>query len=108
MEQAQTLSNTQIVQKCYGYFSEGNIPALLNECAEDIVWSSPGPKDILPMAGTYKGRNGVGDFFNRVNESTEFLAFEPREFIAQNDKVVVLVIGAEKAEEPAAKLIAIG
>lgn len=88
--QAQARSNTQVVQRCYGYFGQGNIPALLNELTDDIVWTSPGPADILPWVGVRKGKGEVADFFTLVNEHIEFEEFEPRQFIAENDKVVTL------------------
>src|SRR5579863_6351425 len=90
METAQAVSNTQIVQQCYGYFGQGNIPALLGNLTDDIQWFTPGPPGILPMAGLRTGKQGVAEFFRLVNESTEFLVFEPREFIADGDKVVCL------------------
>jgi ketosteroid isomerase-like protein len=90
MESAQAVSNTTVIQQCYGYFQQGNIPALLNELTDDVKWTSPGPPDLLPTAGVYNGRSGVTEFFKKVAQETEFLAFEPREFIAQNDKVIAL------------------
>src|ERR1700722_9089500 len=90
MENLQKESNTQIVQRCFGYFLQGNIPALLNEVTDDIKWSVPGPVNIMPWSGTRSGKAGVGEFFKIVSESTEFTKFEPREYIAQGDRVVAL------------------
>jgi len=79
--------NLRLVQEGYGDFSRGDIQTLLGKFADDIEWVIPGSN---PLSGTYKGRNRVGDFFKRLSDLTEISAFEPREFIAQGDKVVVL------------------
>jgi ketosteroid isomerase-like protein len=44
----------------------------------------------VPFAGRWEGREQVGRFFDKVAEAQEVLEFEPKEFIAQEDKVVVL------------------
>ena len=88
--QAAVMTNTMLVQESYGHFSKGNIPALLENLADDVVWNSPGPKEILPWVGRYTGKAGVGEFFRLVDQETEFLKFEPREFIEQGNKVVAL------------------
>lgn len=50
---------------------------------------TPGPVD-LPTAGTRRGRDAVRQFFGTVAELFDFQRFEPKEFIAQGDRVVVL------------------
>jgi ketosteroid isomerase-like protein len=63
--------------------------------ADDVEWPQPGPTEALPWAGTRHGRAQVAQFFTAVDETLEFLQFEPREFLAQGDKVVVF--GYERA-----------
>ena len=101
--QSATQANVQLVQKCYGYFGEGNIPALLNELTEDIKWVSPGPKTI-PWAGNYGGRQAVGEFFKKLAENVDFQAFEPREFFAQGNRVVALGYGEMTAKKTGKKV----
>jgi ketosteroid isomerase-like protein len=83
-------TNTQVVQSAYAYFAEGNISALLNELTDDVKWTTPGPKNILPWVGSRKGKQEVAEFFTQVNENIEFLKFEPREFVAEGDKVLAV------------------
>jgi ketosteroid isomerase-like protein len=87
--QSTAQANVQLVQKIFRLFGEGNIPALLNELTDDIIWILPGPKTI-PWAGVYEGKQGVVEFFTRMGGNYEFQKFEPREFFAQGDRVVVL------------------
>ncbi|HYD92711.1 MAG TPA: nuclear transport factor 2 family protein [Flavobacterium sp.] len=84
------LTNTELTKQNYALFKEGNIAALLENLAPDVKWVSPGPREHIPFAGEWAGREGVGKFFETVNDTMEFLAFEPREFIEQGNKVVAL------------------
>jgi hypothetical protein len=82
-------TNTQIVQSGYEKFGSGDIEGLLNLFSDDIEWTVP---DIegAPFAGTRSGKEEVGLFFRQLNEAEEITRFEPLEFIAERDKVVVL------------------
>ena len=83
--------NLQLVQQVYAAFGRGDIPAVLNALSDNVEWREPGPPDVLPWAGTRRGREQVAQFFAVIAETIEFKQFEPQEFIAQGDKVVVLV-----------------
>jgi len=82
--------NTQIVKEAYAAFKRGDIPSILNMLSDDVNWFLPGPTDIVPVAGMRRGRAEVGQFFSTLDETQEAKQFEPQEFIAQGDKVVVL------------------
>ena len=82
--------NTQMIQQAFAAFGRGDIPALLQMLTSDVEWVAAGPPDILPWAGLYRGPEQVGQFFMRLAEAIEFQQFEPREYIAQGDRVVVL------------------
>ena len=55
--------------------------------AEDIEWIIPG-KD-WPLAGTYRGRAGLARLLKTASGSME-TSTEPREFVAQGDRVLVV------------------
>jgi ketosteroid isomerase-like protein len=67
------------------------MPALGAAMADDIEWVSPGDPGEDPTAGSYNGREAVLGWFGTLAENLDFQVFEPREFIAQGDKVVSLV-----------------
>ncbi len=90
METTAVRTNTDVVKDAYGYFATGNIPALLNELTDDVKWIIPGPTNLLPWTGNRQGKQQVAEFFKLVSENIDFKKFEPREFIAQGDKVVAL------------------
>jgi uncharacterized protein len=80
--------NVEIVKEGYAAFGRGDIQGLLPLFAEDIEWIVPG--EGLPLAGTYRGREGVAGFFQKISEMVEISFFEPREFVAQGDRVLVV------------------
>ncbi|HTC65165.1 MAG TPA: nuclear transport factor 2 family protein [Candidatus Saccharimonadales bacterium] len=89
-----TAESLQLVKDGYAAFGCGNLPGLLSLQAEDVVWDIPG--DGLPMAGSYRGRDGVASFFEKLKQETEILEFQPREFLADGDRV--LVVGWERVK----------
>jgi ketosteroid isomerase-like protein len=82
--------NTQRAKEGYAAFMRGDIPAVLESLSDDTEWVVPGPSDI-PVAGAHQGKQAVLAFFGVLGENVEFHVFEPREFIAQGDKVVALI-----------------
>jgi len=83
--------NTRLAQSAYEAFGRGDIAALAALMADDIEWVLPGDPNDNPMAGTYRGKDEVLAWFGRLAEDLDFTAFEPRDFIAQGDKVVSIV-----------------
>ncbi len=81
--------NVKRVQQIYADFGQGNIPGILAALADDVEWKEP-PAGPPPFAGTYRGREQVGELFGQLAEAAEPEQFEPREFIAQGDTVVAL------------------
>jgi ketosteroid isomerase-like protein len=82
--------NVRIVRDAYAAFLRGELGAVLTALADDVEWKVPGPREVLPFAGVYRGRRHVGEFFATLGATLEFESFQPKEFIAQGDKVVVL------------------
>jgi ketosteroid isomerase-like protein len=55
-----------------------------------VEWFIPVPPQILQYAGQRRGREGVAQFFSLLDGAEEIERFEPKEFLAQGEKVVVL------------------
>lgn len=81
--------NIDHVKQVYDLFTKGDIAGLLNQLADDISWETPGAPKI-PYAGRFKGRAAMTKFFEGVGKTAEFSRFEPRDYIAQGDRVIVL------------------
>jgi uncharacterized protein len=82
-------SNTQVVRQAYDNFKTGNVPALLAQLTADADWHLPKIENAR-ISGPRRGSAQIGEFFTALGEDQDTLAFEPREFIAQGDEVVVL------------------
>lgn len=82
-------TNTQVIQQAYEKFGSGDIPGLLRLLSEDVRWTLPEIENA-PFAGSREGVGKVGEFFTELSAAEDITRFEPLEFIAQNDKVVVL------------------
>jgi hypothetical protein len=83
--------NTRLAQSAYEAFGRGDMAALAEVMADDIEWVNPGDPDDDPNAGTFKGKEAVLGWFGGLASTLDFTTFEPREFIAQGDKVVSIV-----------------
>lgn len=81
--------NVQLVQQIYAAIGRGDVPAVIDMMADDIEIHVPGPSEI-PFAGTYREHEGVGHYFHAIGTNTDILQFEPRDYIAQDDQVVVV------------------
>jgi hypothetical protein len=81
--------NIQVVKSAYDAFSNGDIAGVLNAVTEDVEWILPGVTE-MHYAGEWHGKAGVGEFFRLLAETEEVEAFQPREFLAAGDTVVVL------------------
>jgi ketosteroid isomerase-like protein len=81
--------NTQLVKQAYENYKSGNISALLNLFSDDIEWELDETENV-PFSGARSGKEQVAKFFDELNDAQHSLQFEPREFIAQGDKVVAL------------------
>jgi uncharacterized protein len=83
--------NTQLIKDAYAAFQRSDIAAILNLCDENVEWQGViGTEGVLPQSGLRRGHAQVAEFFKQVAETTDFVSFEPREFVAQGDKVVAL------------------
>jgi ketosteroid isomerase-like protein len=87
----QESQNTKLVQDAYAAFLRGDVQGVLGTLDDNIVWKAvTGAGPDVPMAGERRGKAQVGEFFKQVGESLTFTTFEPREYVAQGDKVVAL------------------
>ena len=83
--------NVRLVKEAYASFQKGNVNAVLDVLANDVVWVSPGPPDVLPLAGERHGREEVRQFFERLANEEAIELFHPTDFVSEGDKVVAFV-----------------
>jgi ketosteroid isomerase-like protein len=89
--------NVALVQQAYAAFSRGDLDGLLGLLDPQVSWLTPGPPDF-PTAGMRHGVNAVRDFFGILLNTLEITNFEPKDFLAQGDTVVVLGTSLERVK----------
>ena len=85
--------NIQTVKDFFAAIGRGDREALLALVAEDIEWIIPG--EDWPLAGTRHGHAGLADLLETASKSIE-TSTEPREFVAQGDRVLVVGFASGK------------
>ena len=85
-------ANVAAARKLYGDFLRGDIDSVLAAMSDDITWTIPGPA-ALPYSGTRHGKSEWKSYLVGWG-ATAILAFQPEEYLADGNKVVVL--GHEK------------
>ncbi|GJJ05129.1 hypothetical protein RugamoR64_56670 [Duganella rhizosphaerae] len=84
-----TEENKQVVIEGYQDYQNGDIQHLLTRYHETAEWSTP-ESELLPFSGNFHGKSGIAQFFAKLDASVQTLRFEPKQFIAEGDKVVVV------------------
>jgi ketosteroid isomerase-like protein len=80
--------NEELVRAGYESFVTGDMTAVANLLDPDVVWHVAGAS---PLAGDYKGHEGVFGFFTKVVEMTGgTIRIGAREILASDDHAVVL------------------
>ena len=82
-----TEQNVRTVKDFFAAIGKGDGATLRALVAEDIEWIIPG-RD-WPLAGTYRGHAGLARLLKTASRSME-TSTEPREFVAQGDRVLVI------------------
>ncbi|WP_420382182.1 nuclear transport factor 2 family protein [Novosphingobium sp.] len=90
-----TEHNIQTVKDFFAAIGRGDSEALLALVAEDIEWIIPG-RD-WPLAGTHLGRMGLVNLLATASRTLE-TSTEPREYVAQGDRVLVLGVATGKVK----------
>jgi len=80
-------NNVQTVKDFFAAVGRGDREGLLALVAEDIEWIIPG--EDWPLAGTHRGHAGLANLLQTASKTME-TSTEPREFIAQGDRVLVV------------------
>lgn len=91
-------NNIAVIQQAFACFGQGDVPGILNTLADDVHWYVAEVENV-PYTGTRSGHAGAAEFFSLMAECEDVLQFEPRDFIAQGDHVVVRGQYAARAKE---------
>ena len=80
--------NIEMARKGYQAFNEMHIEEAMETIHDDIVWHAGGDG---PLAGEYKGKKAVLDFFMKFGQLTEGTSeFDVHDILASEDHTVVI------------------
>jgi ketosteroid isomerase-like protein len=82
--------NSTLIRSLYDAFGRGDVKTILDNIDPSIEWISNGDGRTIPWGGKHRGIEGVASFFQALADNLNFEAFEPREFLASGDAVIVL------------------
>jgi ketosteroid isomerase-like protein len=80
--------NLDLARRGYACFGRGDLDGLMALFDEQIEWITPGPSEV-PIAGRRRGHQQVRAFFDELAKMVDMERFEPKDFLAQGDRVVV-------------------
>jgi ketosteroid isomerase-like protein len=81
--------NLQVVQKAYECFGRGDLDGIFDLLLDRVSWVTP-EVEGAPHYGSKHGKDGAREFFHGLMASEIFEVFEPRQFLADEDRVFVL------------------
>jgi ketosteroid isomerase-like protein len=79
--------NKQFVLEGYQLFQRGDLAGMLARCTDDAEWISP--ETDAPFSGNFHGKQGIAEFFTKLDASLQTIRMEIQDAIAEGDKVVV-------------------
>ena len=93
----------QVVDALFAAIQSGDRDRILALLSDDVEWWVAGPPEI-PYAGSFRGRDEVGEFFATFNEAIDYESWHAHEFIAEGETVVV--VGEERwRAKPSGQLV---
>jgi ketosteroid isomerase-like protein len=81
--------NLDVIRSLYAAFGRGDLEAIAAVLDPQVSWRTPGAPD-LPTAGLRQGVAAVREFFGLLVNTFDIADFQPQDFLASGDKVVVL------------------
>ena len=94
---AEPMSNLAVVKQLHASTPYGqnllHSPAL----ADGAEWWAAGSRDRLPWAGSWRGRDGIAQFFAVLNRLMDYERFDAEEYIADGNSVAAIVAAAGHA-----------
>jgi hypothetical protein len=94
----------ETVQRIYELFGRGDVPAILEHIAPDVVWEYGWSESPVPWLAPGRGREHVARFFGVVGGQLEFHRFEVNHLVA-GERVVVALLGLEATVRATGKRI---
>ena len=79
--------NLELIQRGYEAFGRADIPAVLEIMSDDVEMNVPA---VLPQGMQARGKDEVGEFFQKLGSSWDDFGLEIDDFVASGDRVCVV------------------
>jgi ketosteroid isomerase-like protein len=79
--------NSELVRSAYDAFGRGDVAAVLGLLGDRVEWDVT---TVLPQGGSWRGREGAGEFFQGLGEAWADFSVEVEQLIDGGDEVVVI------------------
>ena len=86
----------EVVQQAYEAFARGDIPAVIESLSDDVTWDVA---EVLPQGGSFRGRDGVQQFFEGLGKAWEEVNIDLTDLIDGGDQVVGVGVGSGKLRD---------
>lgn len=81
--------NSDIVGAFFEAIGGGDFPGAFAMLSEDVTWTYHGPSDMIPFAGTFRGKAGVKAFFDTFEAVADPIEMAPRSIVDADGQVYV-------------------
>jgi uncharacterized protein len=81
--------NIELTKRAYAALDEDDIAGFLQFAHPQIEWRYPDTEEV-EFKGTWRGHEGVERFMETHDQAEEILELTTNQFVAQDDRVVVL------------------
>ena len=85
-----TDANLATVGRIYEAFGRGDVPAILDELADDVAWEVDAPSYGIPILEPGSGKDHVESFFAAL-QGIEIQTFVPTNFLVGGDQIAVTI-----------------
>jgi ketosteroid isomerase-like protein len=84
------MSNVETVQAIYAAFGRGDVPAILDQLADDVAWDQDAPGYGVPIYEPGVGKDHAARFFQLLQD-LQIHRFEPTNFLTGGNQVAVTI-----------------
>ncbi|MBL7814285.1 MAG: nuclear transport factor 2 family protein [Saprospiraceae bacterium] len=81
---AQNLSTVEHIYACFG---QGDVPGILSKLSSDVSFFNAADPSVAPFGGTFKGKEGVAQFFTALGTTTQTTLFQTSNFVENGREV---------------------
>jgi ketosteroid isomerase-like protein len=88
--------NADLIRNAYASFQQGDVPGILAVLADRVDWNVT---SVLPQAGSWRGRDGAGEFFEKLGSHWADLTIDVEQLLSDGDHVVAIGRAAGRLRE---------